>query len=157
MKGSEENFSRLTVKGKIIYTAGENKKVSFSAGFELDESGKEISDKPTLELQWGEKIAISIDEETIKLTNDQSTFEMKGDQILLNEGKKGGLVLIEELKQNLEKLKQYTISLNKSVSLALGAIGDGEAKGTVASQKYKIEMDSKDIQFKNMEDTKVKH
>ena len=88
---------------KIVYTAGENKKVSFSAGFELDESGKEISDKPTLELQWGEKIAVSIDEETIKLTNDQSTFEMKGDKIALNEGQ-DGLVMIGELTEKLNKL-----------------------------------------------------
>ena len=88
---------------KIVYTAGENKKVSFSAGFELDESGKEISDKPTLELQWGEKIAVSIDEETIKLTNDQSTFEMKGDQMVLNEGQ-DGLVLIGELTERLNEL-----------------------------------------------------
>lgn len=94
---------------KIVYSAGENKKINFSAGFELDESGKEISDKPTLNVKWGEKISVSIDEETMRLTNDQSTIEMTANGIFLNgreteQNKMNGLIWIDKLTEKLNDL-----------------------------------------------------
>ena len=76
---------------KIIYTAGEDKKISFSLDLEK------------AEFKIGDKISTIINETSIKLTNDQSTFEMTGDKITFNEGKLG-LIKIDALTNKLNDL-----------------------------------------------------
>lgn len=95
---------------KIVYTAGKGKKICF------------LTDLDKMELKWGEKVSAKINEESIMLANDGSTFEMLKDkikltkdgssiemlkdQIKLNGGNEGGLVLAEKLIKRLNALEK---------------------------------------------------
>lgn len=143
---SDEVFiTRFSEIEKIIYTAGENKKISFSADLEK------------AELKWGDKVTVTVNEDTVKLANDQSTFEMKGDKIVLNGGESGGLVLVEKLEQNLNNLKQFVEDMHKALPAAFEKINIGEkANGPAGKKSYETAMETKSIQFENMENDRVK-
>lgn len=80
--------------------------------------------------------------------------ELNSDETVFNEGLHGGLVKIEELKQNLEILKNYITTMNTSVSTALATL-DASA-GSASSAPYNSIMSAMQINFADMENDKIK-
>lgn len=80
--------------------------------------------------------------------------ELNSEEIVFNGGLKGGLVTIEELKQNLEILKNYITTMNTSVSTALATL-DASA-GSASSAPYNGIMSTMQINFADMENDKIK-
>ena len=88
---------------------------------------------------------------------DTVTVKFKGD-VVLNGGENDGLVCINELKENLESIKNYLVTMNAAISTGLAGIGAGEsASGPNGQTAYEGAMSGTAISFKDMEDKKIKH
>ncbi len=80
------------------------------------------------------------------------------ESITINGGNLGGLVKIEELKNNLKSLKDYCESLKSAIATGLTSVGASTAaSGEVGAQEFNRKMIGKTISFSDMEDTKIKH
>ena len=80
------------------------------------------------------------------------------DEIVFNGGENHGLVKIEELKRNLDTLKNYVTALKSAVATGLGAVGAGTtANGANGKLSFNIAMIGRSINFEDMEDTKITH
>jgi hypothetical protein len=78
--------------------------------------------------------------------------------VKLNGDDKGGLVQIQELKDNLDALKSFVEAMNNALPSAFTAVGiSSAANGTTASIAYQTSMAGKIITIKDMENKKVKH
>lgn len=80
--------------------------------------------------------------------------ELNTDKTVFNGGLNGGLVMIEELKQNLEILKNYITTMNTSVSTALATLDT--SAGSASSTPYNGIMSTMQINFADMENDKIK-
>lgn len=130
---------------KVIYSAGEGKKISF------------LSDLEKMEIKWGDKITFAINEGSIQAVNDKSTMEVRSDEILINGGGLGGLVMIQELKDSLESLKGFVEAMHSALPAAFTAVGAAmSASGALGSSSYNGAMAGKLIEIKDMENKKVK-
>jgi hypothetical protein len=80
------------------------------------------------------------------------------EKAIFNGGQLGGLVRLQELKDNLDSLKQYIEAIHSALPAAFNAIGAGTAaNGTLGATSYQGAMVGKLIQIKDMEDKKVLH
>ncbi len=104
------------------------------------------------------KVEVSVDTEAINITTGDTTIQVNKDGIICNGGKLGGLVMIKELKENLDNLKKYVEAINSALPSAFSAVGASTAaNGALGAQSYQGSMVGKNIQFENMENDKVKH
>lgn len=101
---------------------------------------------------------LTIDEDGARLYVDKNTSaEFSKDGIVLNGGDLGGLVKIQEIKDNLDTLKQYCEALKSATSAGIAAVGAGTAaNGTTGATAFDTAMVSQSIVFKDMENDKVK-
>lgn len=80
------------------------------------------------------------------------------DKIIFNGGNNNGLVKIEELKRNLNSLKNYVEAMASAVSTAFSAVGVGTAaSGPNGQTVFITDMELRSINFEDMEDTKITH
>lgn len=80
-----------------------------------------------------------------------TAIELNGDQYK-------GLVKLDELKANLDALKQYVLAMNTAIATALTSVGVGTAaNGPAGTTAFNSAMSGQVINFQNMENTTVKH
>ncbi|MDR3350711.1 MAG: hypothetical protein LBN98_03555 [Prevotellaceae bacterium] len=80
------------------------------------------------------------------------------EKIIFNGGTLGGLVKLQELKDNLDSLKQYVEAIHNALPAAFNAIGaSSSANGATGAASYQAAMAGKNIQLKDMENTKILH
>lgn len=86
-------------------------------------------------------------------------IDVKDAAVLLNGDGKGGLVQIQELKDNLDKLKDYIKNtLEPAISSGLTAVGVGmAANGGTGAASFNTATATQVIVFKDMENKNVKH
>ena len=75
--------------------------------------------------------------------------------ITLNGGRNDGLVNINQLKENLNKLRQYVLLMKTHVAESFNYVSQGY--GVPAKAYFTGAMATKTIRFDDMEDPKVKH
>lgn len=130
---------------KIVFSAGDDKKINI------------LSDLDKTEIKWGDKVSVMLNEQIISMTNDQSTVEISGDTVTINGGDLGGLVKINELKENLDSLKKFVESIHNALPPAFSAIGAAmSANGPLGANTYNGMMSGKLITIKDMENKQVK-
>lgn len=116
-------------------------------------------------LTIGEKVEAMIDDkemsyknDKVKLTIKDGKVELKADEIVFNGGDNKGLVKIEELKKNLDALKEYATAINAALPSAFSAVGAAMASsGAAGGAAYTTAMAGKAILIEDMENTKIKH
>lgn len=80
------------------------------------------------------------------------------DKIIFNGGNNNGLVKIEELKRNLNSLKNYVEAMASAVLSAFNAVGAGPAaSGSAGAGSFEGSMTGRSISFEDMEDDKITH
>ena len=101
---------------------------------------------------------LTIDEDGARLYVDKHTSaEFGKDGIVLNGGDLGGLVKIQEIKDNLDTLKQYCEALKNATSAGITAVGAAmSANGATGAKAFDAAMSSRSIVFKDMENDKIK-
>lgn len=102
---------------------------------------------------------VLINEDGVRLYVDEETSaEFSRDGIVLNGGNLGGLVMLKEIKENLDMLKEYCESLKNATSSGIKAVGAAmQANGATGATAFDAAMSGKSILFKDMENKKVKH
>jgi hypothetical protein len=96
-----------------------------------------------------------ISEVSIKIGNTTVCIDANG--ITFNGGQLGGLVKLQELKDNLNSLKQYVEAIHNALPAAFNAIGAGTAaNGATGAGSYQGAMAGKLVQIRDMENNKVK-
>jgi hypothetical protein len=85
-------------------------------------------------------------------------IEVSVDGIVMNGGDNGGLVVLSKMQENLDTLKTYCQALKSAIEAGLTAVGVGSAaNGGTGKAAFDSAMASSNINFKSMENTKVKH
>lgn len=85
-------------------------------------------------------------------------IEVDTDKIIFNGGNNNGLVKIEELKRNLDTLKNYIMALQSAVSDGLASVGEGTAaNGATGKEAFNFAMTGRSINFEDMENAKITH
>lgn len=88
---------------------------------------------------------------------ETASIVVSEDGIVMNGGELRGLVKIAELENNLDQLKKYVEKLKSATSSGLYAVGvSTAANGPAASETFDENMRGASINFKNMENEKVK-
>lgn len=104
-------------------------------------------------------VLMTDDVESIEMVvkDDNTSLKITEDGIVLNGGKLGGLVKIQEIKDNLDTLKQYCEALTTATSAGIAAVGAAmSANGATGAKAFDTAMSSQSIVFKDMENEKVK-
>jgi hypothetical protein len=97
-----------------------------------------------------------IEKALLKIGN--TSVEITSEKVSINGGKLGGLVNLQELKNNLDGLKQYVEAINSALPSAFSAVGASTAaNGALGAASYQGSMAGKAVQLKDMEDKKVLH
>ena len=101
---------------------------------------------------------VLIDEEKVRIDmGEETSAELTTDGIVLNGGSLRGLVKIAELEDNLNQLKSYVETMKTAVSAGIKAVGvSTAANGPTGATTFDGAMSSASINFKNMENEKVK-
>ena len=101
--------------------------------------------------------SILINEDKVLLNVADTKTVINKDGIVMNGGELGGLVKIKELEDNLKQLKDYVEAMKQAVANGINAVGvSTAADGPAGSAAFNMEMSSKIITFKNMENKKIK-
>jgi hypothetical protein len=80
------------------------------------------------------------------------------EKIVFNGGQLGGMVKLQELKENINSLKQYMEAIHSALPAAFNAIGASTAaNGALGATSYQGAMAGKAVQLKDMEDKKILH
>ena len=96
-----------------------------------------------------------VSEINIKIGNTVATINAEG--IVFNGGSLGGLVKLQELKDNLDSLKSYVEAMNGALPAAFSAVGAGAAaNGATGAASYQGAMSGQTVQLKDMENGKIK-
>ena len=83
-------------------------------------------------------------------------IEVHAARIVLNDGRLGGLVRIQELQDNLESLKEYCERLSNAVHAGLENVGVGtSANGGTGAAAFQTAMGESKILLKNMENKDI--
>lgn len=78
--------------------------------------------------------------------------------VTFNGGDHDGLVKLQELKDNLNSIKNYLSALKSAISTGLNGVGASTAaSGAAGAAAFEGAMAGQTINFKNMENDKVKH
>lgn len=97
------------------------------------------------------------DVERVRVDVDKMSLDISKDGIVLNGGDLGGLVKIQEIKDNLDTLKQYCEALTNATSAGITAVGAAmSANGAIGAKAFDAAMSSQSIVFKDMENDKIK-
>jgi len=101
---------------------------------------------------------IIMDENGVRVeVGDDTSAELTTDGIVFNGGDLGGLVKIKELEDNLNQLKKYVETMKTAVSSGIKAVGAAmAANGLTGASTFDSAMASAVINFKDMENEKVK-
>jgi hypothetical protein len=93
----------------------------------------------------------------VLLSVGNTSVEITSDGIVMNGGNIGGLVKLQELKDNLNSLKGYVEAMNNALPAAFNAIGASTAaNGATGAASYQSAMIGKAIQIRDMENGQVK-
>ncbi len=97
--------------------------------------------------------------ESILATIGGNSFILDKDGVAFNEGKNGGLGIVEKINENLEAIKTYVEAIHSALPGAFNAVGLGPAaSGTAGATAYTGTMATqKPIILKDIENPKVKH
>lgn len=104
--------------------------------------------------------------ETIDIETDGDiNIKCKGDTnldcdgtVTFNGGDHDGLVKLQELKDNLNSIKNYLSALKSAINTGLNGVGASTAaSGAAGAAAFEVAMAGQTINFKNMENDKVKH
>lgn len=87
---------------------------------------------------------------------EYDSIEMKIDSLIANDGKNGGLVNINDLQNNLDKLRDFVKDLATNIYTWGGAL-DAIAGGVVTTNQTAWQVVANAFQFEKMEDEKIKH
>lgn len=80
------------------------------------------------------------------------------DSVEFNGGDLGGLVKIEKLTENLNKLKTYVETMKNAIETGLSGVGESSAaSGSAGKTAFSGAMTGQSIDFEDMEDSKIKH
>lgn len=98
-------------------------------------------------------------------TDSDINIKCKGDTnldcdgtVTFNGGDHDGLVKLQELKDNLNSIKNYLSALKSAISTGLNGVGASTAaSGAAGAAAFEGAMAGQTINFKNMENDKVKH
>lgn len=97
------------------------------------------------------------DVERVRIDVGDMSVDVSKDGIVLNGGDLGGLVKIQEIKDNLDTLKQYCEALKNATSAGIKAVGAAmSANGATGANAFDAAMSSQSIVFKDMENDKIK-
>lgn len=78
--------------------------------------------------------------------------------VTLNGGDNKGLVKLQELNDNLNSIKNYISALKSAINTGLNSVGAStDASGAAGAAAFEGAMTGQTINFKNMENDKVKH
>lgn len=148
---SNELFvSLFSVVDKVLGTIGEN--VEFSAD---GEQLHYLNDKTDIMVKSGELTA-TLDGVTLEIKDNK--VKVDADEIVFNGGNNKGVPNVDDIKSNLDAIKNYLTAMNTAVSTGLNGVGLGPAaSGTAGAGAYQGAMAGQSIVFGSMEDTKVKH
>ena len=97
--------------------------------------------------------------ESIAATIGGNSFILDKDGFAFNEGKNGGLGIVEKINENLEAIKTYVEAIHSALPGAFNAVGLGPAaSGAAGATAYTGTMATqKPIILKDIENQKVKH
>jgi hypothetical protein len=96
--------------------------------------------------------------DAVNITAGTTKVDINAGGVTFNGGELGGLVKLQELKDNLDSLKQYVEAINTALPTAFNAIGASTAaNGATGATSYQGAMAGQAIQIKDMEDAKIKH
>jgi len=98
----------------------------------------------------------STEEWAVIYATEYESIEIEIDSLVINGGKNGGLVTIGDLKDNLDKLRDFVKDLATNI-YTWGSVLDSLAGGVVATNQTAWNVIVNTFQFKDMEDTKIKH
>lgn len=98
-------------------------------------------------------------------TSGDINIKCKGDTnldcdgtVTFNGGDHDGLVKLQELKDNLNSIKNYLSALKSAINTGLNGVGASTAaSGAAGAAAFEGAMAGQTINFKNMENDKVKH
>ncbi len=128
-----------------------------------DKTTAAVLDENGVRINVGDKVSagMSTDGIVCKLAGEaESEFtsaELNKNGIVFNGGTLRGLVKIEELEDNLNQLKQYVENLKSATSTGIKSVGAGTAaSGPTGAGAFDAAMDSASINFKDMENKKVR-
>ena len=173
----KESIQKMASKGGagIVFTA-KVKSVQANTTCTVELEGLTVSDVRLRAVVNGETSKILVTPKTgsyvlvADLSGDLSQLAVVGysevekievdanDEIVFNGGNNNGMVKIEELKRNLDTLKNYIMALQSAVATGLGAVGAGTAaNGETGAGAFGEAMTGRSINFEDMEDTKITH
>jgi hypothetical protein len=95
--------------------------------------------------------------EAVNIAIGDTTVDVDANGVSFNGGGLGGLVKLQELRENLESLQQYVEAIHGALPSAFSAIGAGAAaNGGSGAMSYQSAMAGKTVQIKDMENDKIK-
>lgn len=171
----KESIKKMTSKGGagIVFTAKVKSVDGETCNVELE--GITLTDVRLRAVVNGENSKILVTPKTdsyvlvVDLAGDLSQLAVVGysevekievdtDKIIFNGGSNHGLVKIEELKRNLDTLKNYIMALQSAVSNGLASVGEGTtANGATGEEAFNFAMTGRSINFEDMENAKITH
>lgn len=129
----------------------------------------------------GDKVEVSMDEESLHYKNDKTEMTVKSndiqvktekvaftmsdsevtvdaDEVVFNGGDNKGLAKVDEIKKNLDAIKNYLTAMDAAIQTGLNGVGAGmAAAGSAGAGAYSGAMTGQSIVFGDMENAKVKH
>ncbi len=123
-----------------------------------DETTTAVLDEDGVRINVGDKVSADMSADSVICkVGDNTSAELTNDGIVLNGGSLRGLVKIDELEDNLDQLKKYVETMKKAISTGIKAVGvSTAASGPTGATAFDGAMASAMINFKNMENEKVK-
>lgn len=123
-----------------------------------DESTTAVLDEEGARISVGDKVSAEMSSDGVVCkVGDNTSAELSDDGIVFNGGSLRGLVKIAELEDNLDQLKKYVEKLKSATSTGIKAVGvSTAASGPTGAGAFDAAMASAMINFKNMENEKVK-
>lgn len=148
---SNELFvAMFSVVDKVLGTIGD--KAEFTAD---GEQLRYINDKTDIMVKSA-KLTAKLDGVTLEITENK--VKVDADEIVLNGGNNKGVANVDDIKSNLDAIKNYLTAMNAAVATGLTGVGLGPAaSGQAGSAAYQGAMAGQSIVFGSMEDIKVKH
>lgn len=135
---------------KVLGTLGDKVEMSMDAGGLAYKN-----DKTEITVKSGEAV-VKLDGATIEVKGNKVAID--ADEVAFNGGKNKGLPLVDEIKKNLDAIKNYVTAMNTAVVTGLNGVGIGPtASGSAGAGAYQGAMAGQAIVLGDMENKKVKH
>ncbi len=102
--------------------------------------------------------SIELKMQDVELVIDGGKVKLKAKEIELNEGNNNGLVILQKAVNNFNEIKMYLNAFKNAVSAGLSGVGESTAaSGSAGKGVFEATIASAQINFEDMENTKVKH